>query len=77
MADKADAIAIVDLEVKTIDGAYGNDIAGSRHDATAGRLRQDLVLERAGAGAENREFDRQVLDGNMRHSVQTQYAMRA
>jgi len=77
MADKTDAVAIVDLEVKAIEGAYGDDIAGARHDATAGRLRQDLVLERAGVGAENREFDRQVLDGNMRHSAQTQYAMRA
>ena len=77
MADKADAVAIVDLEAKPIDGAYGDDIARTRHDAAAGCLRQDLVLERAGAGAENREFDRQVLDGNMRHSAQTQYAMRA
>src|SRR5450631_2587630 len=77
MADKADAVAIVDLKAKAIDGAYGDDIAGARYDAAAGRLGQDLVLERTGAGAENREFDRQVLDGNMRHSAQTQYAIRA
>jgi hypothetical protein len=29
------------------------------------------------AETENREFDRQVFDGNMCHSAQTQYAMRA
>ena len=72
MADQADAVAVVDLEVEAVDGAHGDDIAGTRHDAAAGRLRQDLVLERAGAGAEDREFDRQVFDGNMRHSAQTQ-----
>ena len=77
MADQADAVAIVDLKVEAIDGAHGDDIVGTRHDAAAGRVGQDLVLERAGADAEDREFDRQVLDGNMRHAAQTQYAIRA
>ena len=77
MADEADAVAVVDLEVEAIDGAHGDDVAGARHDAAARRLRQDLVLERAGTGAEDREFDSQVFDGNMRHPAQTQYAMRA
>ena len=77
MADQADAVAIVDLKVEAIDGAHGDDIVGTRHDAAASRVGQDLVLERAGADAEDREFDRQVLDGNMRHVAQTQYAIRA
>ena len=64
MANQTDAVAVVDLEAEVIDGPHGDDVAGARHDAAAGRLRQELVLERAGAGAEYREFDRQVLDGN-------------
>src|ERR1019366_241564 len=46
MADKTDAVPLIDLEAKPIEGAYGDDIAGARHDAAAGRLGQDLVLER-------------------------------
>src|SRR5215831_15715243 len=71
VADETDAVAVIDLEVEAVDGTHGDDVAGIRHHATAGRLRQDLVFQRAGACAKDRELDRQVLDGDVRHAGYT------